>query len=107
MSKRKISILILVLLMVALVALTFVSCQKKEMEITAFDYTTVYDGEAHAVEVSCSIGDTSGWTISYVNEKGESTSSPVNGVPPAFTGSGIRARSLPAKRTFPLPASSR
>ena len=59
MSKRKISILILVLLMVALVAFTFVSCSKKTMELTVTDVKAVYDGAAHAVEVSCDTGDTS------------------------------------------------
>ena len=78
MSKRKVSVLIFILLLVALVALTFASCSKKQMELTAFDFTTVYDGQVHAVEVSSSIGDTSGWSISYENEKGEVTSSPVN-----------------------------
>ena len=78
MSKRKISVLILVLLMVALVALTFVSCKKQQMELTAFDFETTYDGQVQSIEVSCSTGDTSGWSISYENEKGEVTSSPVN-----------------------------
>ena len=79
MSKRKISVLILVLLLVALVALTFASCSKKQMELTAFDnLKAVYNGEVQTIEVSCSIGDTSGWTVSYENEKGEVTSAPVN-----------------------------
>ena len=78
MSKKKISVLILVLLLVALVAFTFASCSKKQMELTATDAKAVYDGEVHEIDVSCSIGDVSGWTISYENDKGEVTDAPVN-----------------------------
>ena len=78
MSKKRISVLILVLLLVAALALTFTSCKKKDMELTAFDVTVTYDGAVHHVEVSSSLGDTSGWSYSYINDKGETTDAPVN-----------------------------
>ena len=78
MSKKRISILILVLLFVALVVMTFASCGKKDMSITASDATAVYDGQVHGVSVQSSLGDESGWTITYTDKKGNVVDAPVN-----------------------------
>ena len=78
MSKKRISIVILVLLLVASLVLTFASCKKKDMSLTASDAIVVYDGSPHGVEVQCSLGDESGWTISYTNKKGDAVSDPTD-----------------------------